>query len=353
MKKHIYNIYPEMLAEDYLALKNDIQNNGYDQKYPIWLYNGDILDGWNRQKVCDELNITPIYNDFAGTDSEAFAFVIRSNNRRDLTPYQRACIALDSEPLFEKLKKEAKERQIAGGKYKGRQKAAEPKKDDNKTDTKIAKLYHTNRTYVQKMRKIKKENPVLFEKIKAGEVIINKTNIKGIFTGEEEWYTPAEIIEKARLVMKTIDIDPASSDIANKTVKATTYYTNITNGLDKEWHGNLYMNPPFSNAISAFINKLCEQLGLGNVKQAIIVTNNSTDTDWFQKLKEISNVLCFTDGRIKFYNSKKKPNITHGQAVFYIGENEEKFMEHFSSIGYFMKKFNSHKELLLNISHNS
>ena len=68
LKKSIYNNLPEMQPEKYQQLKNDIQKNGYDKKFPIWLYKGDIIDGWNRQQVCYELNIIPNYETFKGTD---------------------------------------------------------------------------------------------------------------------------------------------------------------------------------------------------------------------------------------------------------------------------------------------
>ncbi len=339
-KKHIFNIYPKMSEKDYSALKNDIKTNGYDQKYPIWLYNGDILDGWNRQQACDELNITPVYQNFIGSNSDASSFVIRSNNRRDLTTFQRSCIAIKSASLIEELKAEAKERQIEGGKNKVRQKIAEPKKDANKTDAKLAKLFNTNRTYIQKARKIKSENPEMFERILNGEETINKINIKGIFTHENEWYTPTEYVEKSRRVMGgRIDVDPASSDYAQKVVQAIIYYTIITNGLTKSWYGNIFMNPPFSTAeIVAFINKFIEEYNLGHIKQAIILTNNSTDTDWFHKLMKIAQLACFTDGRVKFYHQEKKPNITHGQVFFYVGNNEDKFIEEFTNVGLIMRR---------------
>lgn len=334
LKRHPFNIYPEMSDEDYESLKSDIQKNGYDQKYPIWLFENFILDGWNRQKACNELNIVPIYETFVGTDSEAFEFVVRSNNRRHLTPIQRACIAIESEPLLERLKKEAKERQIEGGKTKGRQKIAEANKDNNRTDSKVAKLFQTNRTYIQKARKLKAENPELFEKVKIGDETVGKTNIKGIFTGENEWYTPKEYIDKIREVLGSIEVDPASSDFAQKTVKAKSYYSILNSGLDKSWIGTVYLNPPYSSKeINAFISKFIDEFESGNITQGIVLTNSDTDTQWYHNMTGISRALCFPRGRVKFYNKEKIGQTPTGQTFFYCGNNEKKFIEVFAQVG--------------------
>ena len=52
-------------------------------------------------------------------------------------------------------------------------------------------------------------------------------------SGENEWYTPSRFIESARIVMGTIDLDPASSALANENVKASTYFDEKTNGLEQ------------------------------------------------------------------------------------------------------------------------
>jgi hypothetical protein len=59
----------------------------------------------------------------------------------------------------------------------------------------------------------------------------------GRFTGNNEYYTPAIYVDAAREVMGGIDLDPASCEVAQKTVRATAYYTQDDCGLSKDWHG--------------------------------------------------------------------------------------------------------------------
>lgn len=62
-----------------------------------------------------------------------------------------------------------------------------------------------------------------------------------------EFYTPADIVERARYVLGGIDTDPASSEFANQVVRATSYYTVANNGLlAHRWDGRVLLNPPGS-----------------------------------------------------------------------------------------------------------
>jgi phage N-6-adenine-methyltransferase len=153
-------------------------------------------------------------------------------------------------------------------------------------------------------------------------------------SGNNEWYTPAEYIEAAREVMGSIDIDPASNDIAQETVKAKIYYTAETNGLDKEWSGNVWMNPPYaSDLIGKFIEKLISELP--NIAQAIVLVNNATETEWFNKLISNADAVCFPRSRVKFYMPDGKTGAPlQGQAVLYFGTNESKFVDVFSGKGW-------------------
>ena len=154
-------------------------------------------------------------------------------------------------------------------------------------------------------------------------------------SGENEWYTPPEYIEAARAVMGSIDLDPASSDIANNTVQAAKYYTAEMNGLALPWFGNVWMNPPYSSdKIGAFVDKLVSERP--NIESAIVLVNNATETAWFVKLVYISSAVCFPKGRVKFIdtqgNSSGAP--LQGQAVLYIGNSVDRFCDNFSQFGW-------------------
>jgi hypothetical protein len=65
----------------------------------------------------------------------------------------------------------------------------------------------------------------LVERVEAGEKAsdVIKAHVANN-SGNNEWYTPAKYVEAARRCMGSIDTDPASSEFANRTVKAGTYY---------------------------------------------------------------------------------------------------------------------------------
>jgi len=155
-------------------------------------------------------------------------------------------------------------------------------------------------------------------------------------SGQDEWYTPSEIIEKARRVMGGIDLDPASSDIANETVKADKYYTIEDDGLAWDWEGRVFMNPPYSQpTIKHFTEKLTDDFRLGFIDQAIVLVNNATETGWFQYMLAECKAVCFVSGRLKFIDENGNPSGAplQGQAILYFGEAEDKFFNEFSDIG--------------------
>jgi phage N-6-adenine-methyltransferase len=155
-----------------------------------------------------------------------------------------------------------------------------------------------------------------------------------------DWYTPQEYIEAARGVMGSIDLDPASSDKAQETVRAGEYYTKDNDGLSQEWFGNVWLNPPYNMPlIEQFIDRTIEEYTAGNIETAIILTNNSTDTGWFHKL--VNHPFCLTRGRIRFENGEERLATRQGQALFYLGDNPDLFAKVFSAFGVVVKKYDN------------
>ena len=94
------------------------------------------------------------------------------------------------------------------------------------------------------------------------------------FTGENEWYTPAEYIEAVRACLGAIDVDPASSARAQESVRASRFFTRDNDGLRHDWHGRIWLNPPYSQPdIARFVDKLLAEIGAGRVRQT--KTNSS------------------------------------------------------------------------------
>lgn len=186
MQKHKYNIFPEAKAEDFARLRDDIIASGFDQNQPITIFQGAILDGWNRQRACDEIGIKPTYTAFSGTDADAIAFVMRTNKRRNLNSGQWACIAAEADDLLavirDQVERERIEKQKANAANQHQEalgkKLPQPStpKDDQKTATKAAELFNTNRTYVNQAVKMKEQAPDVFEQVKAGKMTMQDAN---------------------------------------------------------------------------------------------------------------------------------------------------------------------------------
>lgn len=155
-------------------------------------------------------------------------------------------------------------------------------------------------------------------------------------SGDNEWYTPAHIIESARSVMGGIDLDPASNDIANGVVRATTYYTVDDDGLSYQWAGRVWLNPPYSReSIAQFIEHLVHNRNLGHVTQAIVLVNNATETIWFRHLISVASSVVFPGGRVRFWKADGETSgPLQGQAIVYIGDRPQLFYEQFAALGW-------------------
>lgn len=108
----VASLFPEMNADEYASLKEDIQRHGLRE--PIWLSkDGRIIDGRHRYQACRELKIEPTFTRNNWEDDETIAYAVVSLNlkRRHLNESQRAMVAARVKPIYEKA---AERRQKAG-----------------------------------------------------------------------------------------------------------------------------------------------------------------------------------------------------------------------------------------------
>ena len=187
-----------------------------------------------------------------------------------------------------------------------------------RTDAEIAEaLGMKNKGSVKKIRHELKsaydrpENKILELKEKAfktGALLTRKLFIQRgkryVSTGAQDWYTPPWVYERARHIMGSIDLDPASSKKAVAMGnKAGKIFTKEDDGLLQDWGKklNIFCNPPYkmddnSSGAKAFLSKLMNS----DYKQAIFVTLEDSGTTYGQVLLGIA-IACFTPrGRIHF-----------------------------------------------------
>ena len=172
--------------------------------------------------------------------------------------------------------------------------------------------------------------------IKLPDVVVPNNVHVGKNSGENEWYTPAKHIELARVVMGGIDTDPATSEIANRTVKAAKIFTADDDGRAQVWSGRVWLNPPYAQPLMGdFAEAVSSKFESGEIEQACILVNNGTETQWFQRMLGVAAAVCFPKTRIKFIdpdgNASGAP--LQGQAVLYLGKNVAAFVEAFSTEG--------------------
>jgi len=333
-------LIPPLKAHEYAQLEANILEHGCRDALVVW--GETLIDGHNRHTICTEYDI-PYKMTSMEFDNRQDVIGFMVNNqlgRRNLEPYQRYELVKHLEPA---LKEQAKQNQATstGG--------DSPQLKDNcteavNTNKALAEAAGVSDTTIKRARFIDENaDEETKQQLKSGETSINKvyTEIKKPHvsnnSGNNEWYTPAEYIEAARAVMGSINLDPASSEIANETVKADDFYAIDEDGLKQEWHGNVWLNPPYAQPlIGQFCDKLIHEYDEARIDAAIVLLNNSTETRAFQDIVMRAAALCMVCGRIKYNDSTGVPANTplQGQIVLYFGDYPENFVDIFRGFGF-------------------
>jgi len=129
----------------------------------------------------------------------------------------------------------------------------------------------------------------------------------------DEWYTPRYIFDALNEVF---DLDPANGAIDGAHVPCRASYG--ANGLEREWRGFVWLNPPFGNEANKrlWLQKFFEH---GN---GIMLMPDRTSARWFQDYAPRATASCFVAPKIKFERADgtvgKQPGT--GTVLFASGE---------------------------------
>ena len=169
----IAEVFPELSEDQLQELAADIKREGLLE--PIWLFEGKILDGRNRFRACERVNVTPRFRTYDGESPMSFATSMNLR-RRHLTNDQRAASAARAMPHF---KEEAKKRQGQRTDLKSdnniREKIPECS-DAGRARDHAAKAFDTNPRYVSDAERILKTAPEEFAKMERGEKKLTQIN---------------------------------------------------------------------------------------------------------------------------------------------------------------------------------
>lgn len=172
-------LLPPLTDEEYKQLERNIVENGFDKNFPIMEWNGYVVDGHNRYKICKEHNITDyVVGTLAyETKEEVMEWMLDIQlGRRNLSPIQRIAIAEKYRSIYEK---QARENQLSGLKQNKNtvsQNSSKRIEPENKIDVR-AKLAETagvsTDTYSKGKKILDSDNEKVKEKVLSGEISIN------------------------------------------------------------------------------------------------------------------------------------------------------------------------------------
>jgi phage N-6-adenine-methyltransferase len=360
------DIFPLITGAEFEALRDDIAAHGVRE--PVILFEGAILDGRNRYRASQAAGVDCPMTEYRGDD--AAAFVVSLNiHRRHLTESQRAMAA-------------AKLANLAHGGNRRVEQAANLPLESPSLPTfepdapkpapvpqaEAARLLNVSERSLRTAKKVQDTAPQeVVAAVEAGHISVSlaaqvaelpeevqaevaaaepeamkeaaREAVKKVHvsnnSGNNEWYTPPAFIEAARAVLGGFDLDPASSEVANSTVKASRIFTAEDDGLAQEWPiGTIWMNPPYAQPLMGqFADRFASEIRRGST--GIVLVNNATETAWFQTMSAVCSAICFPKARIRFLDPAGNATGTplQGQAILYFGPDRAGFADVFRQFG--------------------
>jgi phage N-6-adenine-methyltransferase len=144
-----------------------------------------------------------------------------------------------------------------------------------------------------------------------------------------EWGTPWWVVQEAAQALGVLafDLDPAATA---GNAKAPRFFTRADNGLEQDWFGHVWLNPPFSRSLTAcrpicarkscavrgghllepqhgaadFARKVALELEAGRVRGLVWHGPVAPDTEWYGLLEPWTHYRIEYAGRIPYNDGR-------------------------------------------------
>lgn len=133
---------------------------------------------------------------------------------------------------------------------------------------------------------------------------------KGLFTSKTDlWETPQDFFNKLNEEFN-FELDVCAT---KHNAKCKKYYTKEHDGLQQEWRGMCWMNPPYGREIGKWMKKAYESSLDGATVVCLVPAR--TDTKWWHEYC-MEGEIRLVKGRLKFGDSKNSAPFPSAVVIF-------------------------------------
>ena len=125
----------------------------------------------------------------------------------------------------------------------------------------------------------------------------------------DNWSTPQHLFDELNAEFG-FTMDVCANDANHKCAQ---YFTEVEDGLSKEWSGVCWMNPPYGKNIGLWVKKAYDSSTKGATVVCLLPAR--TDTKWFHAYC-LHGELRWIKGRLKFGESKNPATFPSFLCIF-------------------------------------
>ena len=143
---------------------------------------------------------------------------------------------------------------------------------------------------------------------------------------KDEWLTPPEIVD----ALGPFDLDPCAP-IDRPWDTAVEHFTINDNGLNKDWRGRVWCNPPYGKKSAAWLDRMAEH------RNGVALIFARTETVmFFEHVWSGAAALLFIKGRLHFHHvdgSRARANAGAPSVLVAYGEENAKALINSNIVG--------------------